>query len=308
MKLRRMLALTLVLMTLMTAALVENHPGFYQPQENAAMDYDDSESRWSFARSAESEHFLLFWEAGFGENPLNAAPEMRVDTADLLEKAELFYTENVERLHMADEPLPGGDKLQIYLLYTADWVATGAGYDNRIGALWISPATCQPAGSVIAHEIGHCFQYLTYCQALESGAPDDSRAGFRYGYAENAGNALWEIGAQWQSWQSYPEEMFTDYEMETWFQQYHRALENEYTRYQNYWWFYALTEQYGLDAYSRIWRESAYPEDAYQTFMRLYLANDLNAFYDAAVPLCVPCGHVRLCGGCTIQRGVGGAL
>ena len=75
--------------------------------------------------------------------------------------------------------------------------------------------------------------------------------------------------------------MFTDYEMETWFQQYHRALENEYTRYQNYWWFYALTEQYGLDAYSRIWRESAYPEDAYQTFMRLYLANDLNAFYDA---------------------------
>ena len=117
-------------------------------------------------------------------------------------------------------------------------------------------------------------------QALESGSPDDSRAGFRYGYAENAGNALWEIGAQWQSWQSYPEEMFTDYEMETWFQQYHRALENEYTRYQNYWWFYALTEQYGLDAYSRIWRESAYPEDAYQTFMRLYLDNDLNAFYD----------------------------
>lgn len=106
MKLRRMLALTLVLMTLTTAALAENHSGFYQPQENAAMDYDDSESRWSFARSAESEHFLLFWEAEFGENPLNAAPEMRVDTADLLEKAELFYTENVERLHMADEPLP----------------------------------------------------------------------------------------------------------------------------------------------------------------------------------------------------------
>lgn len=283
MKLRRILALSLLLLSTLTpASLAETaHPGFYQPQENAAMDYDDSESRWSFARSAESEHFLLFWEAGFCENPLNAAPDMRVDTADLLEKAELFYAENVDRLHMADEPLPGGDKLQIYLLYTADWVATGAGYDNRIGALWISPATCQPAGSVIAHEIGHCFQYLTYCQALESGAPDDSRAGFRYGYAENAGNALWEIGAQWQSWQSYPEEMFTDYEMETWFQQYHRALENEYTRYQNYWWFYALTEQYGLDAYSRIWRESAYPEDAYQTFMRLYLANDLNAFYDA---------------------------
>lgn len=42
MKLRRMLALTLVLMTLTTAALAENHSGFYQPQENAAMDYDES--------------------------------------------------------------------------------------------------------------------------------------------------------------------------------------------------------------------------------------------------------------------------
>lgn len=144
MKLRRILALSLLLLSTLTpASLAETaHPGFYQPQENAAMDYNDSESRWSFARSAESEHFLLFWEAGFCENPLNAAPDMRVDTADLLEKAELFYAENVDRLHMADEPLPGGDKLQIYLLYTADWVATGAGYDNRIGALWISPATC----------------------------------------------------------------------------------------------------------------------------------------------------------------------
>lgn len=132
MKLRRILALSLLLLSTLTpASLAETaHPGFYQPQENAAMDYDDSESRWSFARSVESEHFLLFWEAGFCENPLNAAPDMRVDTADLLEKAELFYAENVDRLHMADEPLPGGDKLQIYLLYTADWVATGAGYDN----------------------------------------------------------------------------------------------------------------------------------------------------------------------------------
>lgn len=61
-----MLALSLLLSTLTPASLAETaHPGFYQPQENAAMDYDDSESRWSFARSAESEHFLLFWEAGF---------------------------------------------------------------------------------------------------------------------------------------------------------------------------------------------------------------------------------------------------
>lgn len=42
MKLRRLLTLALLLSALTTAALAENHPGFYQPQENAAMDYDES--------------------------------------------------------------------------------------------------------------------------------------------------------------------------------------------------------------------------------------------------------------------------
>lgn len=66
MKLRRILALSLLLLSTLTpASLAETaHPGFYQPQENAAMDYDDSESRWSFARSVESEHFCLSGRRG----------------------------------------------------------------------------------------------------------------------------------------------------------------------------------------------------------------------------------------------------
>ena len=275
---KRKFAIFLILAAcLIGFARAEIPDGFYQPQEYSDNDYSNPDSRWCFARSSESAHFIVFWEAGFGEDPSNVSENMRVDIADLLEKAETFYQTNVS-LGMADA-LPGGRKIQIYLLYTDEWVATGSGFDNQIGAMWVSPMTCQPVGSTIAHEMGHCFQYLVYCRQLESGAEDDNRTGFRYGYAENAGNALWEIGAQWQSWQDYPAEQFTDYEMETWFANSHRALENEFTRYQNYWWFDYLTEKYGLDAYGRIWRESAFPEDAYSCFMRLYLKNDLNAFY-----------------------------
>lgn len=252
--------------------------GFYQPTEYADENYDSEDSRWCFARSVQSEHFFVFWEKGFGDDPSHASADMRVDVDDLLKKSEEFYQTNVETLHMASG-LPGGRKIQIYLLYTDEWVATGSGYDNQIGVMWISPATCQPVGSTIAHEMGHCFQYLIYCSQLEDGEADDNHSGFRYGYAENAGNALWEIGAQWQSWQDYPAEQFTDYELETWFANFHRALENEYTRYQNYWWFDYLIEKYGSDAYGNIWRESRWPEDAYSCFMRLYLKNDLNAFY-----------------------------
>lgn len=270
----------LLLLALCGAALAESpeHPGFYQPSEYAENDYDSAEARWCFDRSAQSEHFLVFWEAGFGDDPAQAPEDMRVDVDDLLAKAEQFYQTNVETLAMADG-LPGGRKIQIYLLYTEEWVATGSGFDDCIGAMWVSPMTCHPVGSVIAHEMGHCFQYLVYCRQLADDASDDHRSGFRYGYAENAGNALWEIGAQWQAWQDYPAEQFTDYEMETWFANSHRALENEYARYQNYWWFNALTERYGMDAYGRIWRESRWPEDAYRCFMRLYLNDDLDEFY-----------------------------
>lgn len=266
-----------------SVALAEEHEGFYQPEDNAQINYDDAASQWSFARSRESEHFILLWEAGFGDDPSSdTLPEnMRVDVDDLISCAERFYQTNVDKLGMVDA-LPNGYKMQIYLLYTEEWVATGSGYDNKIGALWVSPSTCQPVGSVIAHEVGHCFQYLIYAEKLAGGGQDDLHTGFRYGSGgTESGNALWEIGAQWQSWQDYPAEMFTDYEMDTWFKNSHRALENEYSRYQNYWWFYYLTETYGIDAYSRIWRESAWPEDAYQCFMRLYLNDDLDAFYDS---------------------------
>lgn len=76
-------------------------------------------------------------------------------------------------------------------MYQTEWLATGSGYDNKIGALWVNPSTCQPVGSTIAHEIGHSFQYQVYCDKILQGNPDDLKCGFRYGYeGSNGGNGF----------------------------------------------------------------------------------------------------------------------
>lgn len=258
---------------------VKPREGYYKPNEFAGMNLNASSSKWCWGRSAESEHFLVFWEKGFGDNPNSPeiAEEMRVDIDDLLKKAEIFYSSNVETLGFE----PVSYKIQIYLLYQKEWLATGAGYDNKVGALWINPSTCHPVGSTIAHEIGHTFQYMIYCNHIVSGMEDNYQSGFRYGYpGSNGGNGFWEQTAQWQALMVYPKEIFTDYEMDTWFKNYNRAFENEWMRYQSYWLLFYLTEKHGNDTVSRIWKESRYPEDALSCYARLYLENDVQALYD----------------------------
>ncbi len=120
---------------------------------------------------------------------------------------------------------------------------------------------------------------MVYCKQLADGQDDVSTSGFRYSYQNGLGNALWEISAQWQSWKDYPEEQFTDYEMDTWFQNYFRSFENEWTRYQNYWLITYFSEKYGDTWLSTIWKESRDQEDALACHLRLYLHGDLNQLY-----------------------------
>ncbi len=276
---------------------VEEHPdtdkpndtygSYYKPWEFRDMNLNDYDSEWCWERSAESEHFYVFWQKEFGTNPnASAVPEhMRVDIDDLLEKAEKFFDTNVKELgfYNPDEMrnVVSNFKIHIYIYYQEEWLATGSGYDDKVAALWINPSTCKPVGSTIAHEIGHCFQYLVYCNQVSSGEENDFKHGFRYGYeGSNGGNGFWEQTAQWQAMQDYPQELFLDYNMYTWFRMNNKSFENEWMRYQSYWFFYYMTEKHGIDTVSNIWKNSIYPEDSLSCYMRLYLDNDLEALYD----------------------------
>ena len=264
---------------------------FYKPSDLSDIDMLRSDSKWSFTRSKQSEHFIVFWEKGFGNDPnaANVPEEMKVDIDDLLQKVETFFEMNVNTLKFAE--LGSGKsnldkyKMQIYLLYQSEWLATGAGYDDMIGALWVNPGTCKPVGSTIAHEIGHSFQYQVYADLLATGEiANDFTRGFRYGFGGNGGNGFWEQCAQWQSFQSYPAEAFSSYNFGVYMKNYHRHFGHEWQRYASYWLHYYWAEKHGIDFLGKLWREAKKPEDPLQAYMRIngLSVDELNAeLYDA---------------------------
>ncbi|GGH26609.1 DUF4859 domain-containing protein [Sphingobacterium alkalisoli] len=246
----------------------------YKPKEFEAMNFENPQSTWSNKRSRHSEHFVVYWGKDYGTADPNASsvPEAyRVDIDDLLTKAEEFYKLNVETLRFAERGVDKSNldkyKMMIFLHYTTDWMAYGGGYDDVIGALWISPSTCKPVGSTIAHEIGHSFQYQVRCDL-------GANHGFRYGFGGNGGNAFWEQTAQWQAMQSYPAEIFETHHFPVYTENYHRHQFHELYRYANYFVHYYWADKYGLDMIGRLWREATSPEDPLQAYMRLTAINN----------------------------------
>ncbi len=274
---------------------IDDYDKFFKPNDLKNLDMLRSDSQWSFVRSKQSEHFVVFWEPGFGANPnADSVPEaLRVNIDDLLEKAESFFDMNINTLKFAELGVEKSNldiyKMQIYLLYQTEWLATGGGYDDVIGALWVNPSTCKPVGSTIAHEIGHSFQYQVYADLLASGGiSNDFTRGFRYGYGGNGGNGFWEQCAQWQSYQSYPSEAFSSSNFDVYMNNYHRHFGHEWQRYASYWLHYYWAEKHGIDFIGKLWREAESPEDPIQAYMRIngLSVDELNAeLYEAATHL-----------------------
>lgn len=287
----------------LTAEDVEDLDKIYIPRE---FNYDlmKSNSTWSFCRSKQSEHFIVFWGIEYGEYGLygekmgveNTWPTtcknttMQVDIDDLLAKAEKFFELNIVKLGFAD--ITGGHstlddyKMGICLHYTTTWMAYGSGYDNQIGWLWINPATCKPVGSTIAHEIGHSFQYQTYCDQIHyNGKPDDLLTGWRYGFGGNGGNAYWEQTAQWQSFQSYTNEAFETVNFTEFVNNSHRHFHHEHQRYASYFLHWYMVQKRGWEVIGELWRACYSPYDAIETYQQKYnlSIDELNSeLYDYA--------------------------
>jgi hypothetical protein len=277
---------------ILKAGDIKDYSKYYKPQEFKDLNMLRSDSKWSFVRSKQSTHFIVFWAKEFGADP-NAgtvSEAMRVDVDDMLKKAEAFYDMNVNTLKFAEVGKGKSNldhyKMEIYLLYQTDWLATGSGYDDVIGALWVNPGTCKPVGPVIAHEIGHCFQYQVYADLLAAGAcPNDFTRGFRYGFGGNGGNGFWEQTAQWQAFQSFPTQAFEGYYFTGYTENCHRHICHEFQRYASYFIHYYWADKHGIDFIGKLWREAKSPEDPIQAYMRLtgLTADGLNAeLYDAS--------------------------
>ena len=233
-----------------TLLYIETDPSNYAELSN------EQRYTWSKSRSIESDHFILFWDKGYGTNrpdELDATDTYYVDIEDLIAKCETFYQLNVNQLQFTDlsdaDALLNKYKGIIAVNYTDGWICYGGGYDYTIPAIWLSPSTCKPVGQAVAHEIGHSFQYMCYSDGSKSGTVASER-GFHS--AVGSGATIWEQTAQWQSVQAYPELMF-DQSIGLFAVNHAKAFSHEWMRYQSYWWLYYIQEKYGKPIVGQVW-------------------------------------------------------
>ena len=174
---------------------VSAQKGIYIPEELRDNDFNNPESKWSYARMAETPNVVCFWEKGFGTD-LSKAPDldghkMTVDLQNLLSRLEYFYQVYRDMMRFT---LPGSKaekyKMMVMLNYSLEGTAYGGCYDDSIGALWIAPNRVQDRRlNCIAHEIGHSFQIQIACD----------------GQGEGIGGGFYEMTSQWMLWNVNPE-------------------------------------------------------------------------------------------------------
>ena len=243
-------------------------PGIYlyRPNYLRNNDFSNEESNYCFARSQQSEHFVVFWERGFGSDPTQAPSPYTFDPADLLARAERVYDVYTGQLGFGNpETSTTLSTYKIILLvhYQTEWRATGSGVDNKAGTLDVNP---DAANSIIttAHEIGHTFQYIVSCDL-------GTDHGWRYGFGPNAsgGCAWWESCAQWQAFKVYPSRQFTDSWASFIYRYSHLNLLHEEMRYYNFYVQDYWCQLHGEDFIGRLWRESVKPEDPVETYQRI---------------------------------------
>jgi len=227
------------------------------------MNLNDPNSQWCYARSLETDDIVVLWEAGFGSNPSNAAAPYTVNMNNLIAIASKSYTTFIDSLQFAikGKSVTDKHKLMIFLLYSTEWAAYGSGQDDLVGTLHVNPAAAN-IDNVLAHEIGHCFEYITGC---------DATGGFRYGFGANAsgGNGFWEQCAQWMAFKTYPQKQFTEYDFNKYIKNNHLHIIHEEPRYANYFVQDYWTYKRGKNFMGRLWRESKKPEDPIEAYKRL---------------------------------------
>jgi len=231
---------------------------------NDGVNLNDCNTQFCYGRSVQTDNYIIFWEKGFGTDPSAATGEYKVDMTALKTVAEKSFATYVDSLKMVVKGSSQTDtyKQMIFLLYSTEWAAYGSGQDDKVGTLHVNPAAAN-INTVVAHEIGHCFEYMT--------GVDVPSGGWRWGFGTNGagGNGFWEQIAQWEAFKAYPTAQFTDYDFDNYITSNHKHFLHETPRYANYfigdWWAYKR----GLDFMGKLWRGAKSPEDPVDTYKRL---------------------------------------
>lgn len=224
-------------------------------------------SQWSYSRSMQSKHWVLFWEAGYGTSAPSSV-ESILNTAD---KVFEHYANDLKFITINQGTSKTDTyKMIIRLRYTDEWEASGSGIDNVIGLLTLSRwAYTSREGQTVAHEIGHCFQYQTHCD-------NNDWNGWMYNWGTGNYNVFWEMCAQWQAYKFYPSMQFNNEWLTNTLNGLHKHPLCVDLRYNNYFIQDYFCHKHGLDFIGRLWNESRSPEDPLQAYMRLTMNEGLS--------------------------------
>ncbi|HSQ42091.1 MAG TPA: DUF6055 domain-containing protein [Fibrobacteraceae bacterium] len=227
-------------------------------------DLNNSSSQWSYSRSVETDNWIIFWESGFGSDPSSATGSYYVNMDTLEAVVEKSFTVNVDSLKMVikDSSLTDKYKQMFFLVYTTDWTSYGSGQDDSVGSVFMNPDAVS-YNAIVAHEIGHGFQYMT--------GADVSGGGYRWGFESNGdgSNGFWEQCAQWQAWRVYPDQEFSNAYFTDYIAGAYKHMLHEDQRYANYFLPEYWSYKRGIEFIGKLWRESVSPEDPVDTYMRM---------------------------------------
>ncbi len=274
----------------LTPSDIKDYDRIYIPSDMKSHGFMDSSKQWYFGRSAQSEHFIIFWEKDYGEygdtTPKDAPKPYTVDVDALLDWAEKCFDYYCNTLHFVDngqgKSYTDKYKMHIRLVHSTTWKAEGFGVDDVIGVLAVNPDAAVDK-STLAHEIGHIFQYQVYCdQVLNHEVADNFHSGWRYEIG-SVGCGFWEQTSQWQSFLMCPDQALNNWyfagstqettdgeDLGCFVINCHRHFLHEVMRYSSYFFHYYITDKYGMDALGRLWRGSRYPDDALQAYMKVF--------------------------------------
>lgn len=241
------------------SSVVYSGKDIYIPEEFADMDLNDTLSRYCYARMDTTPNIVFFWEKGFG-NDISKAPmldsvDMTFDFEGLKTAAERFYVYYRDTLKFIEPgSLADRYRMMVMINYSKEGTAYGGAYDNKIGALWVTPMRLhEKKFNCIAHELGHSFQAQIAADGLTS-----------------AGGPLWEITSQWMLFQVNPHWMTDEnYHWKNYMLNTHLHPFSHKTMYCNpylaeYW-----SQKHGLQIMSRVWRNNTDEHDPIVIYQQL---------------------------------------
>lgn len=225
-----------------------------------------NEYTWSESRSRETDNVIVYWDNNYGtyapdkitkSNGFSTTDSANyyVDIDYLLEKAEEFYRMETDTLQFVDPDSSNLAKYKVMILmhHNTSWICTGGGYDYKVSALWLSPSTCRPVGQSVAHEVGHSFHYMCYGEDSNYGEESGVETGFHS--AIGSGQTIWETTANWQSVQSYPDQIFSQSNF-VFTNSHNYAMSHEWQRYQSYWFLVYLCQYYDdITTVAQVWNQ-----------------------------------------------------